>query len=117
MRRLARRTRLATCDANHEVLVWDPTAAVVVLDKMVYHRSRGDVRGVERGRREGSRRARWTARSSCGTRPNRRWRVAWWWTGARGRSDAFGVAGREHVVSGGFDACVRTWTLREVNHA
>ena len=27
-------TRLATCDANREVLVWDPSKAVVVVDKM-----------------------------------------------------------------------------------
>ena len=105
-------TRLATCDANREVLVWDPTAAVVVLDKMVYHRSRVTCVG-------------WSAdgvRLATGaldgqiivwdtTKPPLEGRVA---------VDGAHVGGvtrlewrdENTVVSGGFDACVRTWTLR-----
>ena len=105
-------TRLATCDANREVLVWDPTAAVVVLDKMVYHRSMVTCVG-------------WSAdgvRLATGaldgqiivwdtTKPPLEGRVA---------VDGAHVGGvtrlewrdENTVVSGGFDACVRTWMLR-----
>ena len=33
-------SRLATCDGNREVLVWDPEAGTVAVDKMVFHRAR-----------------------------------------------------------------------------
>jgi WD40 repeat protein len=31
---------LATCDSNREVLVWDPAAGAVKMDKMVFHKAR-----------------------------------------------------------------------------
>ncbi len=105
-------TRLATCDANREVLVWDPTTAVVVVDKMVYHRSRVTCVGwsadgvrLATGALDG-RIIVWDA-----GRPTCESRVAV--EGAHvGGVTRLEWRGERAVVSGGFDACVRTWTLR-----
>ena len=106
-------TRLATCDANREVLVWDPSKAVVVVDKMVYHRARVTCVG-------------WSvdgARLATGALDGRI--IAWDTSkpiaseGGRAHVDGAHVGGVtclewrdvNTIVSGGFDACVRTWTL------
>ena len=104
-------TRLATCDANREVLVWDPTALTVVLDKMVYHRARVTCLG-------------WSAdgvRLATGALDGQI--IVWDTTKppleGRCAVDGAHVGGvtclewrdTNTVVTGGFDACVRTWTM------
>ena len=103
--------RLATCDGNREVLVWDPAAGTVAVDKMVFHRARVTCVG-------------WSAdgvRLATGSLDG----VIIVWDTSKppmeghvrvDRAHVGGVTalewrGADKIVSGGFDSCVKSWAV------
>jgi len=103
--------RLATCDGNREVLVWDPAAGTVAVDKMVFHRARVTCVG-------------WSAdgvRLATGSLDGQ---IIVWDTAKPpmeghvrvDRAHVGGVTalewvGADKIVSGGFDSCVKSWAV------